>query len=61
VNEAGRLMGFDTEFAHLASGSKGFEQVVSDVQAYKQYGNAVVPGVVRAIGKEIKRLLRTKD
>lgn len=42
--ECCRLMGFD-----------GFEDriVVSDMQAYKQFGNAVVPEVIEAIGREI--------
>lgn len=42
--ECARLMGFDR-----------FEDriVVSDMQAYKQFGNAVVPKVIEAIGREI--------
>ena len=43
--ECARLMGFD----------KWCEQkiVVSDTQAYRQFGNAVAPRVVEAIGREI--------
>jgi DNA (cytosine-5)-methyltransferase 1 len=48
-HECARLMGFDiTE-------KKGI--VVSDTQAYRQFGNAVVPKVIEAIGREIVALL----
>jgi DNA (cytosine-5)-methyltransferase 1 len=42
--ECARLMGFD-EYADRI--------VVSDTQAYRQFGNAVVPKVVQAIGERI--------
>jgi DNA (cytosine-5)-methyltransferase 1 len=44
--ECARLMGFEDERCqrHI---------VVSDTQAYRQFGNAVVPRVVEAIGQEI--------
>ena len=47
--ECARLMGFD----------KWCEDriVVSDTQAYRQFGNAVVPKVVEAVGREIVRFL----
>jgi DNA (cytosine-5)-methyltransferase 1 len=47
--ECARLMGFD----------KWCEQkiVVSDTQAYRQFGNAVAPRVVAAIGREILRAM----
>jgi DNA (cytosine-5)-methyltransferase 1 len=45
--ECSRLMGFGDR-----------RIVVSDTQAYKQFGNAVVPPVVGAVGKEILRTLR---
>lgn len=45
--EAARLMGFP-ERLRIA---------VSDTQAYKQFGNAVVPPVAEAIGREIVRSL----
>ena len=32
-------------------------QAVSDTQAYKQFGNAVVPKVIESIGKEIIKIL----
>lgn len=45
--EAARIMGFPDEL----------KIVVSDTQAYRQFGNAVVPTVVEAIGKEIVKVL----
>lgn len=48
--EAGRLMGFPE---HLVR-----HQVVSDTQAYKQYGNAVVPAVVTAVARNIADVMR---
>lgn len=45
--ECARLMGFDD---HLPI-------VVSDTQAYRQFGNAVVPKVVEAIGRQITKVL----
>ena len=48
--ECARLMGFD----------KWCEEkiVVSDTQAYRQFGNAVSPKVIEAIGREILKVLR---
>lgn len=46
--ECARLMGFDE---HLPI-------VVSDTQAYKQFGNAVVPKVVEVVGRQIIQALR---
>lgn len=48
--EAGRLMGFPEHLIH--------NQVVSDTQAYKQFGNSVVPKVVEAIGQQIVEVLQ---
>ena len=45
--EAARLMGFDDNY----------EISVSDTQAYKQFGNAVVPPVVEAIGRQLVKIL----
>ncbi len=48
--EAGLLQGYPID--------KGFKIVVSDVQAYKQFGNSVSVPVVKALAKEIiKQLL----
>jgi DNA (cytosine-5)-methyltransferase 1 len=50
--ECARLMGFDEcHQNHI---------VVSDTQAYKQFGNAVVPKVVEAVGRQIMRVLAQK-
>ena len=51
--EARLLMGFDDRYARLFGHSNGFPQVVSDTQAYRQFGNAVVPKVVEAVGKKV--------
>ncbi len=53
VAEARKLMGFTSEVAKFAGLSGRFPQVVSDQQAYKQFGNSVSPLVVRAISKEL--------
>ncbi len=45
--EAARLMGFPDELPI----------VVSDTQAYKQFGNAVVPGVIEVVAKEVVNVL----
>ena len=45
--ECSRLMGFDEP------GEKPFESPVSDTQAYRQFGNAVVVPVVRAVADYI--------
>ena len=44
--ECSRLMGFDKR-----------EIVVSDTQAYRQFGNAVVPKVVEAVGRQILQVM----
>lgn len=51
--EAMRLMGFDEKYSSLFGHEDGFPQVVSDTQAYRQFGNAVVPHVVEAVGKRV--------
>ncbi|HYA16263.1 MAG TPA: DNA (cytosine-5-)-methyltransferase [Bryobacteraceae bacterium] len=48
--ECARLMGFDRWCEEKI--------VVSDTQAYRQFGNAVSPKVVEAIGREILKVLR---
>ena len=53
--EAARLMGFDETWGKKLG--NGFPQVVSDTQAYRQFGNAVCPHVVRAIGSEILQVI----
>jgi DNA (cytosine-5)-methyltransferase 1 len=48
--EAGRLMGFPEHLVRI--------QVVSDTQAYRQFGNAVVPKVSTAIAEQISKVLQ---
>ncbi len=48
--ECARLMGFDDPRHRV--------QVVSDTQAYRQFGNAVVPKVVEALGERILQSAR---
>ncbi len=48
--ECARLMGFDEK-----------KIVVSDTQAYRQFGNAVVPKVVEAIGRQILKAMFEND
>ncbi|MEQ9406756.1 MAG: DNA (cytosine-5-)-methyltransferase [Fuerstiella sp.] len=50
--EAGRLMGFPEELLLPES------QIVSDTQAYRQFGNAVVPGVITAVARQIITVMR---
>lgn len=58
VQEAAALQGFNKRYAKMLGFKDGkFPQVVSDTQAYKQFGNAVCPLVVEDIGKEIRRVL----
>ena len=51
--EAMNLMGFDEKYSSLFGHNGSFPQVVSDTQAYRQFGNAVVPHVVEAVGAEV--------
>jgi DNA (cytosine-5)-methyltransferase 1 len=51
--EAMRLMGFESRYASLFGHDGEFPQVVSDTQAYRQFGNAVVPLVVEAVGTSV--------
>ena len=55
--EAQELMGFDKKYAKLFGHEDVFPQVVSDTQAYKQFGNSVVPKVVESVGKNILGVL----
>jgi DNA (cytosine-5)-methyltransferase 1 len=48
--EAGRLMGFPDRFLK--------RQVVSDTQAYKQFGNAVVPKVAEAVAAKVVEVMQ---
>ena len=50
--EAGRLMGFPEEYLTPE------KTVVSDTQAYRQFGNAVVPTVITAVARQIVSVMR---
>lgn len=58
--EAAKLMGFTSKFAKLAGHGNAFPQVVSDTQAYKQFGNSVSPLVVEAVGKQVVKVLNLR-
>lgn len=58
--EAARLMGFNERYARLLGHGDEFPQVVSDTQAYKQFGNSVSPMVVEAVGKQVLKVLRKR-
>ena len=53
--EAIRLMGFDQIENQFDNTDEIF--VVSDSQAFRQLGNAVVPHVVEAVGREVLRTI----
>lgn len=55
--EAARLLGFDGRYSELFGHGEEFPQVVSDTQAYRQFGNAVVPKVVEAVGAQILEVM----
>ena len=44
-------MGFDDHYAKAFSHVDGFPICVSDTQAYRQFGNSVVPYVVEYVGR----------
>jgi len=56
--EAKRLMGYEDRYAAMFGHKNGFPIVVSDTQAYKQFGNTVVPLVVEHIAKSIIRTMK---
>jgi DNA (cytosine-5)-methyltransferase 1 len=55
--EAAKLMGYGDDYAAFFGHPGGFPIVVSDTQAYRQFGNSVVPKVVEAIGREIVKTM----
>lgn len=57
-SEAAKLMGFKPSLAVKAKVPGGkFKQVVSDTQAYKQFGNSVCPLIVQDIGSALATIL----
>lgn len=59
--EAARLMGFNNQMAKSQGFQRGFPQVVSDMQSYKQFGNSVCPLVVAEIATEIQKVLKKQE
>lgn len=59
--EAAKLMGFNSKFSKSLGFARGFPQVVSDTQAYKQFGNSVSPLVVEWVGKDVKKILDLRN
>jgi DNA (cytosine-5)-methyltransferase 1 len=57
--EAARLMGFTGQFARHRGYSHDFPIVVSDTQAYRQFGNSVSPDIVAAVAGSFSKLLRS--
>jgi len=55
--ECARLLGFDSLLGSDSAGQERFQIRVSDMQAYKQFGNSVVVPVIRAIAKLMKPFL----
>lgn len=56
--ESALLLGYTDELAAIYGHENGFPQAVSDTQAYKQFGNSVVPLVVREIAAEIAKVIK---
>ena len=48
------LMGFDKAYSRLFGFRDGFPQVVSDTQAYKQFGNSVAVPVFKEVARIMK-------
>lgn len=57
MDEAARIMGFDSEVAAFLGLGEKMPIVVSDTQAYKQFGNAVVPAVSTAVARQVVKVL----
>jgi DNA (cytosine-5)-methyltransferase 1 len=62
--EAARLMGFDSSSVHSYFSCAGAQEwiiPVSDTQAYRQFGNAVVPAVVAALAVPLGRRVKEAE
>lgn len=57
MDESARIMGFDSDVARFLGLGDKMPIVVSDTQAYKQFGNAVVPAVSTAVAREVVKVL----
>lgn len=60
MDEAARIMGFDGQVAAFLGLGDKMPIVVSDTQAYKQFGNAVVPAVSTAVARQVVNVLAEK-
>ena len=58
--EAKYLMGFQDRYALNFGHNKGFPQVVSDTQSYKQFGNSVIPPIIEEIGSKIMDVIANR-
>ena len=55
--EAQKLMGYDGYAANYGFDDVFPSDVVSDTQAYRQFGNSVVPQAVEFVGREIVKAM----
>ena len=55
--EAKHLMGYTDDYGKLFGHQDGFPQVVSDTQAYRQFGNSVVPKIIEDITHQIVNVM----
>jgi DNA (cytosine-5)-methyltransferase 1 len=55
--EAKHLMGYTDDYGKLFGHQNGFPQVVSDTQAYRQFGNSVVPKIIEDITHQIVNVM----
>jgi DNA (cytosine-5)-methyltransferase 1 len=55
--EAQLLMGYDSRYARMFGHEEAFPQVVSDTQAYRQFGNSVVPQAVESVAKQMVKVI----
>ena len=53
-------MGFKDTYARVFGHKNGFPQVVSDTQAYKQFGNSVIPPVVEDVALKIIEVMASR-
>ena len=51
--EAMKLLGYKNKYSKMFGHKGSFPQVVSDTQAYRQFGNSVVPLIVEEVGHAI--------
>jgi len=58
IRESALLLGYTDELARIYGHENGFPQAVSDTQAYKQFGNSVVPLIVKEIAGEIAKVIK---